>query len=92
VLSLHLASRRGRGGVRMALFALWSGGVLAGAAVGAYLLLQVPPGNWSGGRVAAAVLLAAAVVRALMAVVGMGRRAGLRAQAPEGSAAPPLSG
>jgi len=77
VLSLHLAGQQRRGVARVVLFALWSGGALAGAAVGAYLLLQVTPGLWSGARVAAAILLAVLVVRALVALGSLARWAGL---------------
>ncbi len=79
VLCLHLASQRRAGWARLVLFALWSGGALAGAGVSVYLLLQVAPGQWSGARVATAIVLAALFVRALIALGGLGRWAGLRA-------------
>ncbi len=80
VLCLHLASQRRVGWARLVLFALWSGGALAGAGVSVYLLLQVAPGQWSGARVATAIVLAALFVRALIALGSLGRWAGLRTE------------
>jgi len=82
VMGLHAAAGRGGERSRMLVFVVWLVGAMVGAGLGVHALLRVPFGEWGAGRVMAAVLLAAFLVRVLLAVCNIGAWARRGAEEP----------